>query len=394
MLIYAPTLKNYALWALMMTTAGWLTLTFGLALTAEIIMVPVAIAVLALCVGKLAIRLMNAPFMRQLGPAPAKSANDSQDHDFSKVSGNSYNALIDDNLTLDQRALVAYDPQGENLYEMVKHILEAHPAQFPGMRLKKPGEWFGIDIYICDDAEPNAFAFGVTKGTSMICVTTGLLRLLKKQDGTLDKRALEAVLAHELGHIKHRHVLQNVLMNILDAIVKMGELLRKPAPLLGQLLSLFAYAEFMFSSFSRQCEYMADATAVKCGYKSDLKRGLAKMDEGHSATVGNTNTHLWGWIVRVVRGCLTLQAETFHSHPSVKNRFLAIKAESARYKAQKANTTETRSVLERLKSEAREAMVFELKSIASHFTSDAGVLRATINDSGLSKEDRKNRLPS
>lgn len=385
MLLYAPTLKNYALWALMLTTAGWLTLTFGLVMTAEIIMAPIMGAIAVWLFGRAILQLMNAPFMRKLEPKPK------QGPDFSKVSSNSHRAMMKPDLTPEQRALVAYDPKGVNLYEMVKEILEANPQQFSGMRLQKPGEWFGIEVHICDDASVNAFAFGLTKNTSMIVVHTELLRLLTKQDGSIDRRAVKAVLAHELGHIKHRHCLQHVLMNILDEIIYMGQLLRKPAPLLGQLLGLFAYAELLFASFSRQCEYMADATAVKCGYKSDLKRALVKMHIGQNLTVGNTNTQGFGWIVRITRGFLTLIGEHFSTHPFVKNRLLAIKAEYERYDAERKGTLDNRGVVERLKSEAKDLIIFEAKSIVSHFTSDAVALRAPMNDV-LSKADRKKRL--
>ena len=46
---------------------------------------------------------------------------------------------------------------------------------------------------------PNAFATGHSRGSTMVCVTTGLRR-------RLDNVELEAVLAHELSHVAHRDV--------------------------------------------------------------------------------------------------------------------------------------------------------------------------------------------
>jgi len=55
-------------------------------------------------------------------------------------------------------------------------------------------------LYIVDNPYPNAFAFGRTQGSSAIAVHTGLLRMLGTDE-------IEAVIAHEIGHIKHRDVL-------------------------------------------------------------------------------------------------------------------------------------------------------------------------------------------
>ena len=47
-----------------------------------------------------------------------------------------------------------------------------------------------VGIY---EGEPNAFATGATKNSSMVCVSTGLLRLMNQKE-------VEAVLGHEISH--------------------------------------------------------------------------------------------------------------------------------------------------------------------------------------------------
>jgi heat shock protein HtpX len=64
-------------------------------------------------------------------------------------------------------------------------------------------------LWIIDDADPNAFATGNSPQTSHIAVTTGLLN-------TLDRDELQAVIAHEMGHIKN---LDTQLMTLLAALV-------------------------------------------------------------------------------------------------------------------------------------------------------------------------------
>ncbi len=54
-------------------------------------------------------------------------------------------------------------------------------------------------LYIVNRNDPNAFAFGRTQGSSGIALHKGLIEMLTKEE-------LRAVIAHEVGHIKHRDV--------------------------------------------------------------------------------------------------------------------------------------------------------------------------------------------
>jgi len=53
-----------------------------------------------------------------------------------------------------------------------------------------------VTLGIVDDGNPNAFTFGRTPGDARMWVTRGLLE-------RLDERELDAVVAHEVGHVKH-----------------------------------------------------------------------------------------------------------------------------------------------------------------------------------------------
>ncbi len=55
-------------------------------------------------------------------------------------------------------------------------------------------------IKIVDMEAPNAFVYGRTAGSSSLCLTTGLLK-------SLNKNEIKAVIGHEIGHLKHRDVI-------------------------------------------------------------------------------------------------------------------------------------------------------------------------------------------
>lgn len=52
------------------------------------------------------------------------------------------------------------------------------------------------NIYIVQDEDPNAFVSGTKPGEAHLAVTSGLLRELNRDE-------LQAVVAHEMGHVKN-----------------------------------------------------------------------------------------------------------------------------------------------------------------------------------------------
>src|SRR3989338_1503820 len=67
-------------------------------------------------------------------------------------------------------------------------------------------------VYVVNDSAPNAFATGRDKEHAVVCATTGLLRIL-------DKNELEGVIAHELSHIGNRDILLSTIVVILVGFV-------------------------------------------------------------------------------------------------------------------------------------------------------------------------------
>ena len=68
------------------------------------------------------------------------------------------------------------------------------------------------DLYVVEDAQPNAFATGRNPKHAVICVTTGLLE-------KLDYYELEGVLAHEMSHIKNYDILLSAVVSVMVGFV-------------------------------------------------------------------------------------------------------------------------------------------------------------------------------
>ncbi|MFP3984781.1 MAG: zinc metalloprotease HtpX [Candidatus Bathyarchaeia archaeon] len=90
--------------------------------------------------------------------------------------------------------------QSENpeLYAVVEQLSQKSGIKKPRLMLAR------IPI-------PNAFAYGSPIAGSRVAVTEGLVK-------TLDKGEVEAVIGHELGHLKHRDVQVMMFVSILPAI--------------------------------------------------------------------------------------------------------------------------------------------------------------------------------
>jgi heat shock protein HtpX len=73
-------------------------------------------------------------------------------------------------------------------------------------------------VYVIPNDSPNAFATGRNPSHAAVAVTAGIMRILNRQE-------LEAVLAHELGHIRNRDTLiMTVTATIAGAITMLAQM--------------------------------------------------------------------------------------------------------------------------------------------------------------------------
>jgi len=145
-------------------------------------------------------------------------------------------------------------------------------------------------VYIIEANYMNAFASGYSEKSAMVAITRGLME-------KLDRAELQAVMAHELSHIRHHDikltlmvaVLSNILLIVIDTlfyavIFKRDRrqdnrllivimVLRYVLPIITLLLALF---------LSRTREYMADAGSVELMRDNEpMARALLKISQDH-----------------------------------------------------------------------------------------------------------------
>lgn len=121
----------------------------------------------------------------------------------------------------------------KQLPEIYKHL----PPICQKLGIEEP------EFYLEMNPMPNAYTFGDTK--IFITITSGLVEMM-------DDEELDAVIAHECGHILCRHVLYNSLANYL----------RLGANALGILGSLAAPIEYALYYWNRKSELSCDRCAA------------------------------------------------------------------------------------------------------------------------------------
>tara|TARA_B100001765_G_scaffold65810_1_gene39705 strand:+ start:750 stop:1601 length:852 start_codon:yes stop_codon:yes gene_type:complete len=128
-------------------------------------------------------------------------------------------------------------------------------------------------IAIAPSEQPNAFATGRNQNHAVVCVTSGILQLVST-------RELEGVIAHELAHIKHRHMLVGTVAATVAGAIAMLASIAKWGLFLGgrgrrsdgggNLFVMIAAmiiapmaAAIIQMMISRSNEFQADATAAR-----------------------------------------------------------------------------------------------------------------------------------
>lgn len=196
-------------------------------------------------------------------------------------------------------------------------------------------------LYVIEDAQPNAFATGRNPKHAVICVTTGLLEKLEYYE-------LEGVLAHEMSHIKNYDILLSAVVSVMvgfvvilsdwftrisfyggrrgrdrdndnngNAIIMLiGLIFLILAPIFGQLMQL---------AISRKREFLADATAIEFTRNPDgLISALEKIStDPNELKVANKATENM-YIANPFRN-KKKSSDLWSTHPSTEARIEALR---------------------------------------------------------------------
>jgi heat shock protein HtpX len=210
--------------------------------------------------------------------------------------------------------------QGEapELYQMVAELTNKASVPMP-------------KVYIMENDTPNAFATGRNPDHAAVAVTTGILKILSKDE-------LKGVLAHELSHIRHRDILISTLAaTIAGAISMLASIARWGAifgggrsdddeggggnilfVLLFSMVAAFA-AMLIQMAISRSREYLADEGGAHLSHPLSLAKALGKLDLAVKRIPMEANpstAHMF--IVNPLRGGGVLSL--FSTHPPIEER--------------------------------------------------------------------------
>lgn len=185
-------------------------------------------------------------------------------------------------------------------------------------------------VYIIPESIPNAFATGRNPSNAAVAVTEGLLQLL-------DEEEVEAVIAHELSHVRHYDILVGTIAaTIAGAIGMIAHMMQFGAmfggndrnrinPIVMILLAIILpiAAAVIQMAISRNREYMADEGAARLTQHPEwLQSALAKLSNYNTRSTVQEATqesaHMF--IVNPFSGKDISFASLFSTHPSTEDR--------------------------------------------------------------------------
>jgi len=192
------------------------------------------------------------------------------------------------------------------------------------------------EVAIFDSDEVNAFATGMSKNSSLVAVSSGLLNKMSKDEA-------EAVLAHEVSHIANGDMvtltliqgvvntfvmfLSRVIGYTVDKVIFKTEKGAGPAFFITMIIAellLGILASIIVMWFSRQREFRADAGAARLSSAKKMISALERLQAEHEPSVLPKQMVASG----ISSGGTTSFTRLFASHPDLSERIAALRNSS------------------------------------------------------------------
>ncbi len=219
-----------------------------------------------------------------------------------------------------------------------KQVSEAEAPDLYGIvrRLAQKAELSMPKVYIMEQEQPNAFATGRNPKHGAVAVTTGIMRILSREE-------LEGVIGHELAHIKHRDILVGtVAATIAGAISYLAQMAQwamifggrrddegeggNPIAAIVMMIVGPIAALLVQMAISRSREYGADAIGARiAGNPLYLAKALKKLHTSSQKIPLDANpatSHMF--IVNPLSGGGLLKL--FSTHPPMEERIARLEA--------------------------------------------------------------------
>ena len=187
-------------------------------------------------------------------------------------------------------------------------------------------------IYIMENETPNAFATGRNPEHAAVAVTSGILRILSKEE-------LMGVIGHELSHIQHRDILISTIAATMAGAISMLASMARWGAIFGVgrsddeegggggnflFVLLFTIvgsvaAMLIQMAISRSREYLADEGGAHLAHPLSLAKALGKLDmaaQRNPMEANPSTAHMF--IVNPLTGGGVLSL--FRTHPPTEER--------------------------------------------------------------------------
>lgn len=195
-------------------------------------------------------------------------------------------------------------------------------------------------VYVMDDPAPNAFATGRDPKNAYVAATTGIMDIM-------NDRELEAVMAHELGHVKNYDIrVMMIVFGLVSAIGLLADMFirmmwfsgsdnRNSSPIFliaGIAAAIISpmVAALVQMAVSRQREYLADATgAMTTRDPEGLANALEKIGQAGSAMRRQNSSTAHLFFANPLKGQSI--GKLFSTHPPIEERVARLRKMSSQF---------------------------------------------------------------